>query len=164
MQLWRCLLLGILLGYAPLLLADDDYVVRYVYDGDTVKLQSLRSGTQFKLRLAHIDAPERNQPYGLKSRRALLKLCQGEAIKVDAAFTGYDKYGRRIGSLYCNRIDAGLYLIEQGLAWYPSQYSHHPQASKVAVKAKSKQTGLWQDAHPIPPWVWRKQHAAASMH
>lgn len=42
----------------------------YFYDGDTVKIRD--ANKEFKLRLTDIDAPERNQAYGLKSRRALI--------------------------------------------------------------------------------------------
>ena len=59
------------------------YIVTYVYDGDTVKLRPINSNNpkhEFKLRLTDIDAPERAQDYGLKSRRALIKLCQGEFL------------------------------------------------------------------------------------
>jgi len=48
--------------------------VDYVYDGDTVKIKDGKDS--YKLRITHIDAPERNQHYGKKSRRALIKLCQ----------------------------------------------------------------------------------------
>jgi len=57
---------------------ESTYTVTYVYDGDTVKLRPIASNDsqdEFKLRLTDIDAPERNQSYGLKSRRALMKLC-----------------------------------------------------------------------------------------
>lgn len=148
-----------LLSHAACACAESGYTVRYVFDGDTVKLQSRQSGEQFKLRIAHIDAPERNQPYGNKSRRALLKLCQGQHIDVEATLTGFDQYGRRIGSLYCNDTDAGMYLIQQGLAWHPSRYSRNAQARAAAAQAQSRKIGLWKAAHPTPPWLWRKTHA-----
>jgi len=75
-----------------------------VYDGDTVKLRSNNSQDEFKLRLSDIDAPERNQSYGLKSRRALMKLCKGENITVTARISGIDKYQRSLGKLECNGI------------------------------------------------------------
>lgn len=48
--------------------------ISYFYDGDTVKIKD--AGREFKLRLTDIDAPERNQTYGLKSRRALISFCK----------------------------------------------------------------------------------------
>jgi micrococcal nuclease len=167
MPFWRGILLSILLSHAPILSANEaEYVVRYVYDGDTVKLVSAGLGKHeaFKLRIADIDAPERNQSYGQKSRRALLKLCQGKDIQVRATLTDYDQYGRQIGNLYCNHVNAGLYLVEQGLAWHPAKFSQNEQLRHAAAQAQSRRTGLWQQSNPTPPWVWRKLHAKNKIH
>ena len=96
------------------------YQVTYVYDGDTVKLRAVeaREESEIKLRLTDIDAPERNQAYGLKSRRALMKLCQGSNVLVTANITGIDKYQRSLGQMQCNYIDASRCLSEYGLAWH----------------------------------------------
>jgi len=154
------------------------YTVTYVYDGDTVKLRPINSNSQkdeFKLRLTDIDAPERTQDYGLKSRRALIKLCQGELspskgkkavqlgvqdkkILVTAEIIAKDKYNRALGRLQCNHIDASLYLVELGLAWYPNKYSNDREIYHAALKARTKKRGLWTDDKPIPPWSWRREH------
>jgi len=57
------------------------------YDGDTVKIED--GHKHYKLRITHIDAPERNQAYGKKSRHALMQLCKNANIKV--IITGTDK-------------------------------------------------------------------------
>ena len=62
--------------------------IAYFYDGDTVKI--IDASKTYKLRIAHIDAPERNQTYGKKSRRALIKLCKNTNIEI--IITGTDKY------------------------------------------------------------------------
>ena len=134
--------------------AQASYIVSYVYDGDTVQLSN--GAGKFKLRLTDIDAPERNQPYGLKARRALMKLCQGDAVKVNVDIVGKDKYQRLLGKLECNDVDASLYLLEQGYAWYPHKFSHAPRLKKAAEDARENKHGLWQDDNPTPPWVWRK--------
>jgi len=73
------------------------YELITVFDGDTVKLRN-RQG-DFKLRLTDIDAPERNQAFGKKSRRTLKKLCMGRDISVTAQLTSMDKYQRYLGRL-----------------------------------------------------------------
>lgn len=136
------------------------YTVTYVYDGDTVKLQPLDSiGSQdaFKLRLTDIDAPESNQAYGLKSRRALIELCYGKNIIATVKISGTDKYNRTLGRLQCNTVDASLYLAERGLAWHYAQYSSDFEIYKAAKNARRLTLGLWADDNPIPPWVWRHQ-------
>ncbi|MDI1297950.1 thermonuclease family protein [Methylotenera sp.] len=135
--------------------------VTYVYDGDTVKLRPITSNDskdEFKLRLTGIDAPERNQSYGLKSRRALLKLCKGENVIASVQISGIDKYQRSLGKLECNGVDASHYLAERGLAWFYAQYSNDTTIENAAKNARKLTLGLWADEQPISPWEWRHQH------
>ncbi|MDO9394487.1 thermonuclease family protein [Methylotenera sp.] len=137
------------------------YTVVYVYDGDTVKLRPINSNNKkndFKLRLTEIDAPERNQNYSLKSRRALIKLCQGNDILVTTEVIAKDKYHRSLGRLQCNHIDASLYLVEQGLAWNYTRYSIDAEIYQAEIDARVKRLGLWADDYPVSPWDWRRQH------
>lgn len=136
------------------------YKVIYVYDGDTVKLRpidSISAQDEFKLRLTDIDAPERNQSFGLISRRALMKLCKGKNIIAKAQISGTDKYQRTLGRLQCNGVDASYYLAEHGLAWFYSQYSKDTDLYEAAQNAKRLTLGLWAEENPIPPWDWRHQ-------
>ena len=137
------------------------YKVTYVYDGDTVKLRPLNTNnpnSDFKLRLAEIDAPERNQDFGLKSRRALIKLCQGQNIVATTQIVAKDKYQRSLGRLQCNHVDASLYLVELGLAWHNARYFSDVDIYNAEINARVKRLGLWADSYPIPPWDWRKMH------
>ena len=137
----------------------DTYTVSRVYDGDTVELQSPTG--RFKLRLTDIDAPERNQEYGQKSRRALSKLCTGNniktgnSIKISIELTGKDKYDRNLGRLKCDMIDASLYMAQHGYAWHNDKYSNDPAIKTAADQARKKRIGLWRSKNPMPPWVWR---------
>ncbi|MDP1658690.1 MAG: thermonuclease family protein [Methylotenera sp.] len=138
------------------------YTVTYVYDGDTVKLRPINSNNKkndFKHRLTEIDAPERNQDYGLKSRRALIKLCQGNDILVTTEVIAKDKYRRSLGRLNCNHIDASLYLVEQGLAWNYVGHSSNVYIYNAEINAHKKRLGLWVDSKPTPPWAWRREHS-----
>lgn len=138
-----------------------DVKVTYVYDGDTVKLSPIASNNsqdEFKLRLTDIDAPERNQSYGLKSRRALMTLCKGKNIIVTAKISGTDKYQRSLGRLECNGIDASYYLAEHGLAWFYAQYSSDKAIENAANNARKLTLGLWADEKLIAPWDWRRKY------
>ena len=136
--------------------AEEAYIVTNVYDGDTVELQN--TSGRFKLRLANIDAPERNQAYGKKSRRALTKLCKGNKIIVTAQLLGIDKYSRHLGNLQCNQTDASMYLVEHGLAWHNAKYSQDFMTKNAEQTAREKRIGLWKSKKPVAPWVWRQQH------
>ena len=132
-----------------------------MYDGDSVKLRPLglnETQDEFKLRLTDIDAPERNQSYGLKSRRALMKLCKGKNIIVTAQISGSDKYHRSLGRIECNGIDASYYLAKHGLAWFYAQYSSDTTIENAAHNARRLMLGLWADEKPIAPWDWRREH------
>ena len=132
-----------------------------MYDGDTVKLRPISSNDsqdEFKLRLTDIDAPERSQSYGLKSRRALIKLCKGKNIIVTVQISGTDKYQRSLGKLECNGIDASYYLAEHGLAWFYAQYSSDTTIESAEKNARRRMLGLWANEKPIAPWVWRHQY------
>lgn len=132
------------------------YLLTYVYDGDTVKLQD--ADGEFKLRIKDIDAPERNQAYGKKARRAVMKLCKGKDVLVTAQLTGMDKYQRYLGRMQCNHLDVSLFLAEQGLAWFDTKYSSDIAILHAQKIAQQNRVGLWQEPNPMPPWVWRKLH------
>ena len=52
-----------------------------VVDGDTITVQDVM-GRKHRIRLAGIDAPEMNQPYGLHSKNNLMSLVDGEMVTV----------------------------------------------------------------------------------
>lgn len=157
MVVTRCVVAGLFLLFATVSQADNSYTVSRVYDGDTVLLKNSRG--KLKLRLTDIDAPERNQAYGQKSRRALSKLCKGAKISVTTQIVGIDKYDRSLGKLQCNGVDAGLYLVERGLAWHNAKYSSNRATLNAEAIARQKRLGLWRNKKPMPPWVWRHTHA-----
>lgn len=160
MQIIRFIILSISLLIANPSFAQNTYIVSYVYDGDTVRLRPLNangSQDEFKLRLTDIDAPERNQAYGLKSRRALMDLCYGKNIIATVKMSGTDKYNRTLGRLQCNNVDVSLYLAERGLAWHYAQYSNDIEIFQATKNARRLMLGLWVDDNPTPPWVWRHQ-------
>ena len=159
MWVTRCFIANLFLLFTTLGIADESYILTKVIDGDTVELNGI-SG-KLKLRLSDIDAPERNQAYGKKSRRALVKLCKGNSISIRATILGTDKYNRYLGKLQCNHTDASLYLAEHGFAWHNEKYSNDPVIQNAAFAAREKRLGLWKRKKPIPPWVWRQQHPHA---
>ncbi|HNU66683.1 MAG TPA: thermonuclease family protein [Methylotenera sp.] len=138
---------------------ENRYIVTYVYDGDTVKLHPVNTFSQkgdFKLRITDIDAPERNQPFGQKSRRALIQLCQGNHVIATTEVIAKDQYQRALGKLQCNQVDASLHLVNLGLAWYNSKYANDVALYSAEVNARAQKLGLWADKKPIAPWAWRK--------
>ena len=139
--------------------AEDTFTVSRVYDGDTVELKNANG--KLKLRLTDIDAPERNQEYGQKARRALIQLCKGSDISINVELAGKDKYNRHLGKLQCNQTDASVYMAAQGYAWYNEKYSDNLAVKYAAATARRDGIGLWSADKPLPPWVWRRLYGNA---
>ncbi|MBI3431500.1 MAG: thermonuclease family protein [Hydrogenophilales bacterium] len=138
-------------------------VVIIVIDGDTVLFKPDAyhpSGRAFlKIRLADIDAPEHDQPYGEAATRALAAQVLNQRVEVDTVAT--DVYGRTIARIRMDGDEVGADLVRRGLAWSVTR-SRNASALKAAQRqARLARRGLWQDAAPIPPRVWRRMHPAA---
>ncbi|HSM41584.1 MAG TPA: thermonuclease family protein [Afifellaceae bacterium] len=81
----------------------------YVIDGDTIVI------SRTKVRLAGIDAPELDQPWGQKAKWTMVEICKGQTIT--AKLTGERSYDRLIGTCYLpDGRDIGAELIKRGLA------------------------------------------------
>lgn len=59
-----------------------------VHDGDTITI--LQDKTQIKIRLYGIDAPEKKQDYGQRSKQSLASLIAGQVVEVEPK--GKDRY------------------------------------------------------------------------
>jgi endonuclease YncB( thermonuclease family) len=66
--------------------------VVHVIDGDGLIV--LLADKRVNVRLEHIDAPERGQPYGTHSRQSLIAICGGKLATVNAS--GKDRNGRTL--------------------------------------------------------------------
>ncbi len=73
--------------------------------GDTVHVLD-QSQVKHKIRLGGIDAPERKQAFGTKSKQNLSSLIAGKYIEVE--YDKRDRYGRIIGKLIKDGQDINL--------------------------------------------------------
>jgi micrococcal nuclease len=137
-------------------------VVIVVIDGDTVLFKpehySPKSRAFLKIRLADIDAPERDQPFGEAATRALKALVLNHRVEVDTVAT--DAYGRKIARIRRGAVQVNMELVRQGNAWALSRYRHNADLLAAQHAARRARRGLWQDPAPTPPWVWRRQQPA----
>jgi len=82
-----------------------------ISDGDTLTARCGRIGAyeRVKVRIAAIDAPEKAQPYGQRSRQALSNICFREQALITEIDT--DRYGRTVADVSCNGEDAGSRMV-----------------------------------------------------
>src|SRR5574340_1302510 len=85
-----------------------------VTDGDTVTVLD-EQRQQHKIRLAGIDAPEKRQPFGQRSKETLSDAVFGRSVSVE--WDKFDRYGRIIGKIVVDTKDVNLRQVEAGLAW-----------------------------------------------
>ena len=130
------------------------YKVIGIKDGDTVSI--LVEGTEKTVRLAHIDCPEKKQPFGNNAKVAISELCFGKFVTlVGDGTTG--RNGRSIAELILpNGVNVNKALVKMGLAWHFKKYSKDDSYAKLEIAARNKKVGLWKDKNPIAPWNWRK--------
>lgn len=141
-----------------------------VADGDTVTVLDADRG-RHKIRVAGIDAPEKAQPFGQRSRESLSRFVFGRQVEVQ--WSKRDRYQRVVGKVMvadpncrgsqCPKtFDAGRAQLTAGFAWWYRKYAREQSSEdarqyEVAEQdARSRRVGLWSDAQPMPPWDWRK--------
>jgi endonuclease YncB( thermonuclease family) len=163
-----------LILYSPALADTLQGKVVKIADGDTVTIVD-DSGKKHRIRLAGIDAPEKNQSYGDVSTQGLNKLVSGRIVTIE--YEKRDRYKRIIGKVlvdppgdvFCmaldcvKKIDVGLEQIKKGLAWHYKYYQMEQSEedrklySEAELEARIKEMGLWKDEKPMAPWVWRRR-------
>ena len=124
-------------------------------DGDTITV--LDGSTQVRIRLAEIDCPELNQPWGRRAKQLTAELVFGQVVTVRGQ--GQDRYGRLIAHVQTEAgTDLNTELVRAGLAWHYRLYSRSISLSRLEDEARRAQLGLWADPAPTPPWDWRPSH------
>ena len=172
-RLERLLALACLLLAAPASATDllEGRVVR-IADGDTLTVLDADQ-VQHRVRLAGIDAPERAQPFGERSKQSLARLVAGKPVEI--RWHKKDRYGRVVGQVWvvppdarcqgagCPKtLDAGLAQVTVGLAWHYKQYAgeqseeDRERYSFAEVEARARRAGLWREGDPVAPWEWRR--------
>jgi len=115
----------------------------YVVDGDTLVIAG------YNIRLAGIDAPEMDHPYGKNAKWHLVNLTKGQPIR--AVFHGEQSYAREVATCYLHDgRDLSAEMVAAGLAidwpkFSGGKYRHlePPDARKRMWRADARQKGKW---------------------
>jgi endonuclease YncB( thermonuclease family) len=160
--LFAKLTLLFLLGNSLSALAFEGKVVG-VSDGDTITVLDVQK-EQHKIRLAGIDAPEKGQEFGNKAKEHLSDLVYGKTVNLPDA--KIDKYGRTVSRVLVGNTDAGLAMIQAGMAWHYKKYeieqspADRIRYSEAEVRARAAKIGLWSQAIPTRPEDFRYESKA----
>lgn len=154
------------------------YNVKTVSDGDTLTVTD-RRGTDIKVRLACVDAPE--VPHTAKERKSrklvdksqfqwgenaqqrLQELVNQGGDRVQLTITDTDQYGRKISEV---RLPNGTFiqevLTQEGLTQvYRPYLKNCPSAARVEqaeATAKQQRVGVWGDPKYVSAWEWRHRN------
>lgn len=130
-----------------------------VTDGDTITVLD-HENTQYQVRLGGIDAPEKRQAFGTKSKQSLAELVFDRQVSVE--WRKKEQYKRLIGTIILDGQDINLLQVERGMAWHYKAYAREqPKAERegyvaAEVLARLERRGLWRDDLPGEPWEHRK--------
>ena len=140
-----------------------------IADGDSITVLDANF-EQHKIRLQGIDAPERAQPFGQRSKENLSRLAFNKDVRVE--WSKRDRYGRKIGKVWVQPVscptcamtlDVGHQQITVGLAWWYRKYAGEQSPEDRGAyefseqEARAKRVGLWSHPDPVPPWEWRRR-------
>jgi endonuclease YncB( thermonuclease family) len=153
------ILLCLLAACAPVAPDRLDGVVVGISDGDTLTL--LATGDKrIKIRLGQVDAPERKQPWGDRSRRALAEMVFQRTVWVRV--TDVDSYGRTVGTVFLEDLDVNAEMVRNGAAWVYRRYATDERLFLLEDAARARGLGLWSlpESQRIPPWQWRQEGGA----
>lgn len=124
-----------------------------VTDGDTIKV--LCGRTELRVRLAQIDAPERNQAFGSRAKEVLSDLVFDREVRLDLG--SKDRYGRDIATVWRGRLDINREMVRLGFAWAYRKYLEDLSLLDDEAAARAAGRGLWRDADPVAPWDFRRR-------
>lgn len=127
-----------------------------IADGDTLTARCGTEGQyeQVKVRLAEIDAPEKRQAFGQRSKEHLSDLCFQQMATITPQTK--DRYGRTVARVKCQGADASAELVRSGMAWAYTKYLTDPEIKRLEGLARQSEAGLWADPNPVPPWEFRR--------
>ncbi|HEY9760457.1 MAG TPA: thermonuclease family protein [Oculatellaceae cyanobacterium] len=155
--------LGLLFCIATIPVHAYKALVVSVHDGDSLRIKRHERHKEQerteRIRLAGVDAPELEQPFGFAARSVTERLTLGQTVTIHDR--GYDRYGRIVADV-TNRqgINVNQTLVKTGMAWWYQEFAPHDHTlERLQISAQRKRLGLWAHPGSEPPWVYRRTAA-----
>ena len=128
--------------------------VTRVKDGDTIVVE-LGSGP-INVRLGSIDAPEKDQPWGVEATTALQSRVQAREVALKVV--EQDRYERLVAVVYLGDENLNAWMAREGNAWAYRAYLEDPEYCGLEDEARTSRLGLWAmtPTEWRAPWEWRQ--------
>ena len=123
-----------------------------VIDGDTLVFKTASAKT-LRIRLADIDTPELDQPWGEEAKAALSGWVQGELGRI--VIVDADRYGRPVATVWIDDENINRRLVKEGHAWVYRKYLRDKTLLRLETNARAQKLGLWLSDNVVTPEVWR---------
>ncbi len=126
-------------------------VFNRIVDGDTFWVTNLRDGSEWKVRLWGVNAPDEGKCYFDESTKILERELSTKKVSFDRK--GYDGYGRILAVVYVDGVSVEEYLVATGAAkaydaadvhdsLKPSK-EYFENLKRIEEKAKNEKLGVW---------------------
>jgi micrococcal nuclease len=125
-----------------------------IQDGDTIELKFIftgkkaghRTGKPLRIRLLHINCPERGKPFYKNAKQFTSDKCFRKKVKIRHA-GNFDRYGRLLGEVVLPDGQVlNKQLVKAGYAVHYKKYSSSLEYSNLEIQAKNKKLGIWSIA------------------
>ena len=125
-----------------------------ITDGDTFRI--LSNNRRIYVKLVGIDAPYKDQDFGMQAKQALGNLVFNKEVRIQVvSWTGISHLRANV---YLDNMDISAEMVRRGFAWVVRDNEHvNTELMKLETEARNFRRGLWGGSHPVPPWLWRKQ-------
>ena len=128
--------------------------VERVVDGDTIVF-NVGDAKNERVRLADIDTPELDQPWGGEAKAALKGWAENRRAQIRIVDT--DRYGRLVATVWIDGQNINRRLVAEGHAWVYRRYLRDQALPGLEASAKASGIGLWSGKDAVEPRVWRRQ-------
>ncbi len=154
--LLTCILQCCVLGSAGAKTIHAANVVR-VIDGDSIIVK--KGVKDIEVRLWGIDTPEYDQAFAREAKNKAKAILLGQVV--DIIIKDRDIYGREVALVRLQNGElANELLVKGGYAWVYTYYCQEPVCSqwkRYEQDARKQRLGLWNEANPVAPWIWKRK-------
>lgn len=125
-----------------------------IQDGDTIELKIFYTGKDagrrsyklLRIRLLHINSPERGKPFYKVAKQYTTDKCYRKIVTI-VHEGSFDRFGRLLGVVVLpNGRNLNKMLIINGLAIHFKKYSSDQEYARLERVAQNKKKGIWSIA------------------